>query len=364
MSDVAVQIAASQKAQQKLPQWTHSQGIIYASALSMEQCSSEKTARYKASLVSGNLLLDLTGGMGVDTFYMSQNFMQAIHIEAQTQLSEITAHNFAVLGAQNIRCENTEAFQFLQENPETIADFIFLDPARRDEHKKKVFLLEDCQPNVRDLLPYLQKNAKRWLLKLSPMLDIKQALSQLPPVREVHIVAVENECKELLFLIDNTLQEIPAEPKMVASNLKGESVQTFAFYSSEEKSAICAFAEETVGAYLYEPNAALLKAGAFKSIAQKFGLKKLHPDSHLYCSEDLVTDFYGRIFKVENVLPYQPKLLAQQIPDGKANISVRNFPDTVAQIRTRTKLKDGGDTYIFGTTTYAGKHVLLCCKKV
>lgn len=363
MADIAVQVAARQKAAYKLPQWAATPHIIYASALSMEQCSSQAAAQYKASLAQGATLLDLTGGMGVDCFYLSQSFQKAVHIEQQAQLSEITAHNFKQLGATHIQCISTDSLDFL-EKYEGYADLIYLDPARRNDHQQKVFRLADCQPNVADLLPILGQKTCRWLLKLSPMLDLKEALAQLPPVQSVHIVTVDNECKELLFLIDNQENTPNIAPPITAVHLRSNDQNTtHTFTWTQEAQTQCTFAPQPL-AYLYEPHVGLLKAGAFRWVAAHFGLQKLHPDSHLYTSDALVANFAGRIFRCNGLLSYDKRAIKQAIPTLKANVSTRNFPDSVAQIRKKTGLTDGGAAYVIGTTLQSGKPVLLLCEKV
>lgn len=360
--DIGIQIAAWQKAKYKLPEWAEISGLIYASALALEQSSSEQTARYKSSLLNGKELIDLTGGMGIDIFYMSQSFEKAIHLEQQVQLSEITAHNFQKLQQEQITCVCDNAIDFLKSYSSTV-DCIFIDPARRGQHQQKVFMLNECEPDITQLLPLLATKTRRWLLKLSPMLDISQALSVLPAVSQIHVVAVENECKELLFLFDNEADSIK-EPEISTINLqKNNERQRLSFYLSEEKNALYNYAENVLK-YIYEPNVAILKSGAFKLIAQYFDVEKLHQDSHLYTSNRHITEFPGRIFQVIQVLSYDKKEVKKWLPEGKANISIRNFPDSVAQIRKRTGLGDGGKYTLIGTTLRTGKPILLLCEAI
>jgi hypothetical protein len=263
-----------------------------------------------------------------------------------------------VLGAGNIRFIQAQAQDFLATFPGQV-DVIYLDPARRDQANKKVHLLEDCEPDVLALLPQLLAKSRQVLLKTSPMLDIHLALQQLGPVEQVHVVAVDNECKEVLYLLG---QPPPASPPVHAVNLVGQNQQqSFTYDQLTEDQATVVYGEPSH--YLYEPNAAILKAGGFKSLARQFSLAKLHRNSHLYTSPTLVGEFPGRIFRRLATCRYQKKELLAHLPDKKANITVRNFPDSVAQIRAKTGLKEGGDRYLLATTDLNQKLVILVCEK-
>lgn len=359
------QIEGWQKARQKLPLWSRTKGIIYPPHLSMEQCSSELTARYKEKiLVGGESFADLTGGFGVDFSYLARSFKQAWYVEHNPALCQIAEHNMAVLELRQAVIRNEEAEQFLKDTPSI--DAIFLDPARRDIHGGKTVAISDCTPDVKALLPLLLQKAQRIMVKLSPMLDIYQALKDLPDISDVHIIAVHNECKELILVIDKRItKESPV--KFHAINLtpdKTELNKAFTFTLEEERQAECSFTTE-LETYLYEPDTSLLKAGAFRLTAKRFQLKKLHPNSHLYTSNILNKDFPGRIFHIEQVIGFSKKELRSLMSGiSQANLSIRNFPDSVAGLRKRLKLKDGGTTYLFATTLNNGEKVLLKCIKV
>lgn len=353
MKAIVEQIAAKKKAKAKLPEWYATQGIIWPAAVSMEQCSSEITAKYKASLVSGKSMADLTGGFGVDTYYLYENFSEATHVEMNAELHRVVQHNFSCLKA-NIETVLGSAEDYLKDMSQV--DLIYLDPARRDSSSKKVVFLEDYSPNVIEMLPQLQEKSKEVLIKVSPMLDIKKAISDLGSVAEVHVVAVKNEVKELLFL----LRKEHRETSVKALNLGESESEVFEFNYQMEESIDSEFSG--ILDYLYEPNAAILKAGAFKSIGAEFGLKKLEANSHLYTSQMLTGDFPGRVFKVLNELSFNKKKLKKQLQSMQANITVRNFPMSVKEIRNKTGLKEGGHQYIFATTDQEGKKVLLCEK--
>jgi len=351
-------IGARQKIKTKLPSWYQHPQVRYPVALSVEQSSSEKTAAFKAGLVNGTLLLDLTGGFGIDSYFFADKFETVIYVERQPELVEIAAANAKVLGRNNIQFKQAEATAFL-ESFTSPADWIYLDPARRDQANRKMHSLSDCEPDVIKLLPALLAKGKNILIKTSPMLDITQAIGQLQKVQKVYVVAVENECKEVLYQVDASDN---SSPQIEAINLLPEDrEQVFTFdYAVEENTAVKYELPQT---YIYEPNAAILKAGGFKSMANQFQLNKLHRNSHLYTSENLVQDFPGRIFKLKTISRYQKKGLASHLPDRKANITVRNFPDSVAEIRKKTGIKEGGDLYLFATTDLHQKPIILVCEK-
>ncbi|HVD97933.1 MAG TPA: class I SAM-dependent methyltransferase [Cytophagaceae bacterium] len=352
---LVTQIEGKNKAKKKLPTWYQSETIVYPVKLSMEQCSSETTAAYKANLINGDTLIDLTGGFGVDCTAFAGKMKKVIYIEQNKELAEIAAYNFKILGKNNIEVFNALTENFLQTFTGH-ADFIFLDPARRKEGNK-VFRLSDCEPNIIALKEQLFKISTHVLLKTSPLLDIESALKDLRQVKEVHVVAVDNECKELLFLLDHKA----SETEIVAVNIHKDRTDEFRFSRKEEQVATVSF--HMPMQYLYEPNAAILKAGAFKSVAAKTGLFKLNASSHLYTSEELFENFPGRTFRILKTLKYSKPDLMEALPDGKANITVRNFPDSVEQIRKKTGIKDGGDLYLFATKDLHDKLVILVTKK-
>ncbi|TXK21142.1 hypothetical protein FVR03_23565 [Pontibacter qinzhouensis] len=357
--ELVQQLQARQKAATKLPTWTNHPDVVFPMALSVEQSSSETTAAYKASLISGNLLVDLTGGFGIDSYFFSKSFARVVHVEQQQELSEVAAHNFRLLQAANIETAHATAEAFLARF-EGKADVIYLDPARRGGREERVHLLQHCEPDVLRLLPILFQKAEVVLLKTSPMLDIDLALQQLQHVNKVWVVALQNECKEVLYQL--TSRPAPAAPTITAINLlPGKQAQVLSFSEEEEERATVAYAD--AGAFVYEPNSAILKAGAYKYLAQAYQLAKLHPNSHLYTSDKLLPDFPGRAFRCLATHRYNKKELLQLLPNKKANITVRNFPESVADIRRKTCIKEGGTAYLFFTTDRHQKPVVLFCEK-
>ncbi len=355
---VVEQIQSRKKAKGKLPSWFETKGLIYPPLLSMEQCSSEQTALYKAGLVGeGRSMVDLTGGFGVDFSFLAKRFEKASYVERNQELTNLAGHNFPLLKLNHGEVYHGEANDFLKSEAHKHYDLIYLDPARRGESDEKVIRLEDYSPNVIELLPSLLENADMIMLKTSPMLDVKRAISQLKNVDSVHIVALNNEVKELTFLIKPNARK---NPEINCVNLTRNGDKNFSFNFSSEESTEVTFGE--VNKYLYEPNAAILKGGAFKSIADQFEVIKIHPNSHLYTSDKLVDNFPGRSFEVVDQISLNKKSLKKYLLEMKANIKVRNFPMSVAQIRKKTGLKEGGDNYVFATTDINGKKALLTTK--
>lgn len=348
--DILEQIKSKKKAKAKLPTWFEQKDIIFPPTISMEQCSSELTAQYKAQLISGKKLVDLTGGFGIDTYYLSQSFEETHYVERNDKLCEIAHHNFELLHA-NVSVNNQAAEEVLQRVDHF--DWIYLDPARRDNVNNKVFRLEDCTPNVITLQDELLQRSENILIKLSPMLDIKQGLLQLKHVSEVHVIAVNNEVKELLFTIKRGFL---GDVQIHCVNLNQKARSEVSFNYQVEESTESEFSE--VQKYLYEPNAAVMKAGAFKSIGNRFGLKKIDRHTHLYTSLELTENFPGRAFRIVKELPLNKKLKST-FPEMKANIAVRNFPLPVQQIRKKTGIKEGGEHYIFAFTGIKQKHFVL-----
>ena len=356
--EAVVQIEGFQQAREKLPAWSAVDGIIYPPKISMEQCSSERTACYKAALVAGRGFADLTGGFGIDFSYISRGFEQAFYIERNERLCEIAAANFALLGLGNTRVMNGNSEELLASLPQL--DWIFVDPARRDGDGRKVVALSDCEPNVVELESALLAKAANVMVKCSPMLDITLACRQLASVTAVHVVAVNNECKELLFVLG---REKAAACMVHCVNILKDGVQQFSFTQDEESASSAIYCSE-VGRYLYEPNATIQKAGCHNSLSQRLGVKKLHPNSQLYTADECIGDFPGRVFEVQEVLGFSKADIKRVQALQKANITVRNFPDTVQVLRKRLKLADGGENYLFATTVGKGEKVLVVCKKV
>ena len=471
------QIQARQVLSKKLPSWAENDELVFPKKLSLEQCSSELTAKYKALLLSTNphespqkisadscilvdekvsanphespqkisadscmlvdekvstnphestrkisddscilvdekkILVDLTGGMGVDTSFLSDNFDKTYYVEMQEELCDIARHNFKILN-KNIEVVNDNAEHFLTTCGEV--DCIYLDPARRDEYGRKMVSLHDCSPDVAELQDVLFEKAKTVMVKLSPMLDIDIVKKELKNIKEIHIVAVRNECKEILVILgqrttDNGQQELETQRRKDAKTQSGENSATlslcdsatsltisatdlrekwnFSFTEDEEQNAEWTLADK-VGKYLYEPGVAFMKAGCFKLLSQKYNLDKLHRNSHLYTSDVLVPDFPGRIFEVINVVPFDKKakknlfemqrrkdtktqsgknsatLRLCDSATSKASITVRNFPLSAEELKKNLGLQDGSDFYIFGTTMKGEKKVVVLAKKV
>ena len=354
IQEIAEQILAKNSCEKKLPTWFNAENIYYPNKLNIEQTSSEITSSYKSDFVSGETLIDITGGFGVDAYFFSQKVAKITHCEINEDLSAMVSHNFKQLKVKNITTYLGDGFEFLKKSQEKF-DWIYADPSRRNDAKGKVFLLEDCLPNIPENLPLLFQRTNNFLLKVSPILDIKRAVNELNNVKEIHVVAVENEVKELLFLLEkNHTKSI--EVKTI--NTAKTNTQKFDFTLGENTNAT--FSEPKK--YVYEPNAAILKSGAFLQVSEKLKMAKLHQHSHLYTSNEL-TDFPGRRFEIKYSISYDKKQLLQLIPAKKANITIRNFPETVAQIRKKTGLKDGGNQYIFFTTDVNNRHLVLICEK-
>ena len=350
------QIAARQLLQKKVPQWAENEDLLFPVHLSIEQCSSEAAAKYKAGLLDGQTFADLTGGLGIDTFYISQRFRQTDYVEMQTELCDLARHNFAILKA-DVKVLNETAEDYLKRcEPK---DCIFIDPARRDEHGRKTISISDCTPDVAALQDLLRQKAKRVLIKLSPMLDISKALEELCHVKEVHVVAVANECKELDFIMERDYQ---GEVHFVCVNLMTNQ-QELCFTMAEERNSTTRLADGVMK-YLYEPNPALMKAGCFKLLTACFDVYKLHRNSNLYTSDRLILDFPGRVFEVQDWAPYNKKIKLTLLADvKKASVAVRNFPLSVAELRKNLKIADGDENYVFATTLKGEEKIIILTKK-
>lgn len=354
--ELVQQIEAKNKCRSKLPTWFQTEGIFYPDKLNIEQTSSESTAQYKANLVNGKTLVDLTGGYGVDSYFFSKKTTQVTHCEINKDLSEIAAYNYEILGVKNVECTPTNGLDFIIKTVQQF-DWIYIDPSRRNDAKGKVFMLSDCLPDVPNNLSLLFENAPHILIKTSPLLDFTIGINELQFVKEIHVVAVKNEVKELLWILEKGFL---GDISIKTINFNAEREETFEFDWVDEKRNISQFGLPQT--YLYEPNAAILKSGAFRTIGNSFGLKKLHEHSHLYTSDTLV-DFPGRSFRIEETVPYNKKAL-QQLGIRKANVTTRNFPDSVEHIRKKHKIKDGGDIYLFFTTSNDGSYIVLLCSKI
>ena len=346
------QIAGRQKARTKLPSWAAIDGIVYPPHLSMEQCSSEVTARYKASIAGkGALFVDLTAGFGVDMALISQGFQKAVHVERQPQLCAISSENFRLLGLNHIEVVCGDGVAYLHTMRH--ADLLFIDPARRDVHGGRTYDISDCTPNVLEILDEMLEKADRVMIKLSPMLDWRKAVADLGKVNEVHIISVDNECKELLLILSKT-----KKPLRVFCVNNDECFEVVEGISSQPRPL------PQDMRYLYEPNASVMKAGCFDLIEQRFGVVQLERNSHLFVSDKEISGFPGRQFLIEKRTSMNKRELKATLADvDQANITVRNFPMSVAELRKRLKLKEGGDVYIFATTISDEGHQLLVCRK-
>lgn len=356
IAEIVEQIEAKKRCKYKLPTWYSTKNIYFPNKLNIEQTSSEITAKYKASLIKGKNLIDLTGGFGIDSFYFSKRLENITHCELNTSLSQIVNYNYKHLKVKNIKCianDGIETLKHLNQN----FDWIYIDPSRRDNTKNKVFLLNDCVPDIPKYLELIFKHSKNVMIKTSPLLDITSGINELRFVKAIHIVAVNNEVKELLWILKKGFTE---EIEIKTLNITKEKEIRFDFYINEESQAQALLSEPLT--YLYEPNASILKAGAFNIIAEKLNLNKLHKHSHLYTSKRLM-DFPGRSFKIINIIPYNKKRFKQELKIKKANITTRNFPETVKQIRKKLSLKDGGDDYLFFTRDINNDRVIIITKK-
>ena len=353
---VIEQIEAKKRSKKKLPTWFNSEDIYYPNKLNIEQTSSEITAKYKADLVSGKSLIDLTAGFGVDAYYFSKALKQVTHCEINIELSDIAKHNYQALGVTNIECFSKSGIDILKHLDKSF-DWIFIDPSRRDDSKKKVFLLSNCSPNIKTYQNLFLKYAGNVMIKTSPLLDLSATLSDLEDVKEVHIIAVNNEVKELLWILERNYKD---KVVIKTANLQKDSIQNFSFCFADESIAEVIYDNPLT--YLYEPNSPLLKAGAFNSISEIIKVSKLHKHSHLYTTEDLI-DFPGRRFKIEKVVPFNKKAFAKE-KITKANITTRNFPISVFEIRKKLKIKDGGHIYLFFTTDLNNEKIILICSKL
>lgn len=354
------QIAGYQIASRKIPSWASVGQIRYPRHLSMEQCSSEQTARYKASLIKGDTLVDLTAGLGVDCSFLARNFKQVTYVERQEELCELAHHNFPLLDLPHITVCKDDACSFL-EKMEPV-DCIFLDPARRDSRGGKTVALADCEPNVIEMEPLLISKAKTVMIKLSPMLDITSALHDLKYITQIHLVSVQNECKELLLILKSEQNNQPVEIHC-EQLINKDCSNHFAFTVEEERDSANKLANSMLE-YLYEPDVTLLKAGAYRILSSRFPVYKLHINSHLFTSSQYLPDFPGRHFQVVGVSGFGKKEIRHFLEGvDKANLTVRNFPSTVADLRKRLKLKEGGELYIFATTLWNDEKVLIKCIK-
>ena len=348
------QIHAKQKAEKKLPTWFLNDDVIFPSTLSIEQTSSEILAKFKSELISGEKLIDLTGGFGVDDYYFAKRFKKVVHCEFQEDLSAIVQHNFRALNVDNIETISGDSIPYLKQSTENF-DWIYIDPARRDDKKTKVFLLKDCTPNVVELQEFLFEKSDNILIKVAPLLDISSILNELSNVKTIYTIGLQNEVKELLIVLQKAFID---KPELIAVNISNdETIHQDIFPLNDAADSQLSLPLN----YLYEPFSSYLKIGAYNDIATKFNVTKLHKHSHLYTSNELI-DFPGRSFKIEQIVSYNKKDI-KFLENTKCNITIRNFPLKVEEIRKKHKIKDGGDLYAFFTTDLNNDKIVVICKK-
>jgi len=346
-TEIAQQLKGLQVSKHKFPTLYAKEYIYFPPSINLEQASSEATATYKASLVKGKFLIDLTAGLGIDTLAFSKSFEKVYHIEQNEILSEIVQHNSSIL-SPNLETYNGTFQSFFEENPTQKFDVIYLDPARRNSSGRK-FILEDLEPNILEWIPIFFEKSDKIIIKLSPLLDISSTLQQIKEISEIHIVALKNEVKDFLLILEKGKET--KNPFINAVNLENNQTD-FSFYFEEEQNTDAKYG--TVSNYIYEPNVAILKTGAFKLLTQKFDLFKLHQNTHLYSSDEIIENFPGKIYKVEEHIK-NPK---KEILKTKANLLVKNFNQPIDIIKKKFKIIDGGETTLIFTQSIEGFHIL------
>lgn len=355
IQELTQQLDGKRRVKNKLPLWFETPGVLFPPKLNLEQTSSSFTAIYKSKLVNGETLLDMTGGFGIDSYYFAQQVKEVHHVEMNQEVSAFAKANFKTLQAPNIKTYVSDSIAFLSESDQ-IYDTVYVDPARRNDIKGKVFKLEDCVPDVSLHLNFLLKKGKELIIKTAPLLDISAGLNDLKQVSEIHIIAVHNEVKEVLWRV------LPSQIKgvhLITINKRANTIEQTSCMYSDLKEAVASY--DLPQKYLYEPNAALLKAGAFNWVSTQYELYKLHPHSHLY-TNDVLVDFPGRRFEILEVLPFTNKLKKYLAVD-KANVTTRNFKLSVADLRKKLRIKEGGDQYLFFTTDQNENQIVIVCKK-
>lgn len=370
MAAALQQIAGRQKAKEKLPEWYATEGILYPKKVSMEQCSSSQTAEYKASLVEGKSFADFSGGFGVDTAAFARKFMKGCYVEPQQELCELFQHNCKVLDINNVDIVNGTMEESLVNIDHV--DMIYLDPSRRDTHGRRVVSLTDCTPNLLEWKSALLDHCNILMVKMSPMIDIFQTLRDLPETYAVHVVAVEGECKEVLFLLSHeeamhcvlTMGTNATNTKIMAVDINKTTPTRVETTLETERTTLPQIATE-LSTYLYEPNAAVMKAGIFNSISQQFQVQKLEKNTNLFTSNELHEDFPGRIFHIEAVHEFHPRKTAKELSHlESASIAVRNFPLSAEELRKTLKIKDGNARFLFGCKVWDGRKMVVMCSKM
>lgn len=353
--EIAGQIASRQKVKNKLPEWVNNEAVIFPPKGNLEQASSELTAKFKARWKGGHTFLDLTGGSGVDLFYISDRFDLSTYVETDPELCKIIEHNFELFRKQ-VSVINIDAESFLKETDRHF-DVIYVDPSRRDKNANRVYALEDCAPNVIELHELLITKGEDVVIKASPMLDIKKTLKDLPDTYRVQVLAVDNEVKEILFYLGRGFE---GEAEIQAWNISDKREdQEFSFTYSEEMEAFCEVSKPLK--YIYDPNAAIRKAGGFHLIGLEFDLKKLHSHTHLYTSNELKGDFPGRIFQVDEIFKPNKKEIKKRYPQGLVNLIAKNYPLKPNELKKKFNLKDGGESFLIFTETAGQGRVAIAC---
>lgn len=346
-AELAQQIKGLQIAKYKFPFLSETPGIYFPPSLNLEQASSWTTAKYKSELINGTSIIDLTAGMGIDSYAFAQKFENVTSLEKNPELVEISNHNYKTLDQHNLNYHNFEFENYFKLNPELRWDAIYLDPSRRIGSQRKV-ILEELEPNILYWIDQFFSKSETVLIKLSPLLDLKSAIEKIPSIHEIHIVAVRNEVKELLLICKN---EMNPNPMVKAVNLESEQ-PIFEFRWKDEVEAVSEFS--TPGKFIYEPNSSILKSGAFKLTGQKFNLKKLHINSHLYTSDQCLETFPGKIFEVQNEIKNPKKEIEKQA----FHLLVKNYPLNTDAVRKKYKIKEGNDFTLIFTQSTSGKHIL------
>jgi hypothetical protein len=349
------QIDSKTKAIHKLPTWFAASSIIYPRKISIEQTSSEKAAYYKSSIICGESLIDLTGGFGVDDYFFAKKIKEVAHCELDTELSQIVKHNFKQLHAINISCYTGDSAQTLK-TIDRKWDVIYIDPSRRNDAKGKVFMLKDCLPNVPENLAFYFKYSDVIFVKTAPLLDISAGISELKHVKAIHIIAIDNEVKELLWELEASFSGNMA---IKTINISKNGTEKFDFIRNNLKTNMPYGLPQK---YLYEPNSAIMKSGGFDEVSTFFNINKLHKHSHLY-SSNTYKPFAGRTFEIQHIIMYQKTEMKSFLANKQANITTRNFPESVVNIRKKWKIKDGGTIYCFFTTDMNNEKIVLICTK-
>lgn len=355
------QIEGYKKAKDKFPSLIKEDNLVFPNKIHLEQTSSEETAKYKASLLNKeSTLRDLSSGFGIDDIFFSKQIKKIYYHEENIILADIAEYNFKTLGINNIEVSKGSSIDSFENLTKT--DYIYLDPSRRDENNNKVILLEDSEPNVIAILPKLFEKANKIFIKLSPMLDIKLAIKELINLKEIHVVSVKNECKELLMVLEKDYKN---EIEFHCIDINPNHISKFTFTEEKSKSHFAQINTIRQGMFLYEPNSSIMKSGGYHHISQSFQIDKIAPSSHLFVSDKEIKNFPGRCFIVKGVMRYNNKTiknLFKRFP--KANITIRNFPQTVEQIRKRTKINEGSNDYLFFTTDIEKNRIIIYCDKI